>query len=77
MKDAECIIREFNHYSFGTKYKLFVKLADSDEERARKKERIREDEEFYEKLYQDYRFNLENSESELRYSWLNLLEIMI
>ena len=66
-KDAECIIREFNHYSFGTKYKLLVKLAESEEERARKRERLKEDEEFYEKLYQDYRANLEDSATELRY----------
>ena len=65
-KDAESLIREFNQYSFGTKYNLRVNLADSAEERERKKLRIKEDEEFYEKLYQEYSANQQESECGLR-----------
>jgi len=61
IEDAGKIIRNFNHYSFGTKYNLFIKLTESDEERARKRERIKEDEEFYERIYQEYKANLEKS----------------
>ena len=62
-RDAESIIKEFNHYSFGTKYRLLVKLTESEEDRARKLERIKEDEEFYEQRYQEYIANLENKEN--------------
>lgn len=43
-----------------------MNLADSQEERERKKLRIQEDEEFYEKLYQEYSANQKDSESEKR-----------
>ena len=67
IEDAGKIIRKFNHYSFGTKYNLFIKLTESDEERARKRERIKEDEEFYERICQEYKANLEKSGEGLRY----------